>query len=330
MIKNLMTYISDTTYPFENLGTEAWLLRNVPEYACILFLWQNHRTVVIGRNQNVWAECQADALEADGGYLVRRLSGGGSVYHDEQNLNFTFLIREEDYDVKRQLEVIIRAVSRFGLKAEYSGRNDITIDGRKFSGNAFYRENGRCYHHGTLLVDVDKEAMNRYLHPQKEKLQSKGIQSVKSRVVNLRDLIPELTIESLKAALIEAFEGAYGFPSSAIRKEKMDWDQIHTLEKEFASLEWRFGRNVPFTWEKEGHFSWGHVQLRLDIAGDKIKEAVVYSDAMDGPFMEEISNRLKGSDFRSASLQKVLRLWPEDNEEQIVIWKDIGQMMMEK
>ena len=130
---------------------------------------------MIGRNQNCWKECRVSELEADGGHLVRRLSGGGAVYHDLGNLNFTFCMRKEDADVDRQLQVIIEAVASFGLTAEKTGRNDVAINGQKFSGNAFFDSKGCYYHHGTLLLNVDTTSMSRFLNPSKAKLQSKGV-----------------------------------------------------------------------------------------------------------------------------------------------------------
>ena len=152
MIERIYLDEAGNTLPYGNLAREACLLEAVGVGECILYLWQNQRTVVIGRNQNAWKECRMEQLEADGGHLVRRLSGGGAVYHDLGNLNFTFLVREEDYDVSRQLEVLVGAVNRLGIHAEKTGRNDVTVDGRKISGNAFYRADGHCYHHGTIPV----------------------------------------------------------------------------------------------------------------------------------------------------------------------------------
>ena len=169
-----LTYIeSGQFHPYKNLAVEEYLLLHCEPQECILYLWQNQNTVVIGRNQNAWKECKVDSLEENGGHLARRLSGGGAVYHDLGNLNFTFLVSKENYSIDRQLEVIVKAVQKLGAKAEKSGRNDILIDGKKFSGNAFYEQEQHCYHHGTLMMNVNKEMLSKYLTVSKEKLQSK-------------------------------------------------------------------------------------------------------------------------------------------------------------
>ena len=171
-----LTYIeSDQVNPYKNLAVEEYLLLHCEPQECILYLWQNQNTVVIGRNQNAWKECKVESLEENGGHLARRLSGGGAVYHDLGNLNFTFLVSKENYSIDRQLEVIVKAVQKLGAKAEKSGRNDILIDGKKFSGNAFYRHGDHCYHHGTIMVAVDKERLGSYLTVSTAKLQSKGV-----------------------------------------------------------------------------------------------------------------------------------------------------------
>ena len=218
MIGRLLVCRARGTDPYENLALEEALLNRVRPGELILYLWQNERTVVIGRNQNPWKECRTALLEQEGGHLARRLSGGGAVFHDLGNLNFTFLMDAEDWDLPRQLTVLERACRSLGIPAQRSGRNDLLADGRKFSGNAFYKHNGRAYHHGTLMVDVDLEMVQRYLSPSRAKLESKGVNSVRSRVVNLREFVPDLTIPQLADALISALGEVYS-EASGIRHQ---------------------------------------------------------------------------------------------------------------
>ena len=170
---------SETFNPWFNLATEDWIFRDMNPEGHVLYLWRNSETVVIGRYQNPWLECRLDAMKADGVRLARRQSGGGAVYHDHQNLNFTFMSGVDVYDKERNFEIIIDALSKFGIKAETSGRNDMIVGGRKISGSAFKLTKDRAFHHGTLLVDVDLGRLGNYLNPDVLKLESKGIKSVK-------------------------------------------------------------------------------------------------------------------------------------------------------
>ena len=209
MINELKYYISKETDPYINLAVEKYLLDNVSENCCILYLWQNENTVVIGKNQNPWAECRCELSESEGVKIARRLSGGGAVYHDLGNLNFTFISSSVNLDVSKNAAIIVAACRMAGIKCELSGRNDILANGRKFSGNAFYNSHGKSYHHGTLLVSSDKTKLQKYLTPPLSKLESKGVKSVKARVINLSELSENITIKSMTAFMLKAFEDSY-------------------------------------------------------------------------------------------------------------------------
>ena len=220
MIQRITCYLGTGTEPYENLAVERFLMEAVEEGELILYLWQNRRTVVIGRNQNPWRECRLTELQRDGGSLARRLSGGGAVYHDLGNLNFTFCVQGMDYDLRRQQSVILEACHLLGIGAELSGRNDLLAEGRKFSGNSFYNHNGYAFHNGTLLVDADLECIGKYLSPSRMKLEGKGVDSVRSRVVNLAELHPGLTVEHMCRAMTKALESIYQLPSETFSAER--------------------------------------------------------------------------------------------------------------
>lgn len=302
MINKLSFYISNCHNPYTNLATEKYLLDSVGNDEIILYLWQNQNTVVIGKNQNALTECKCALLEEDGGHLARRLSGGGSVFHDLGNLNFTFLCRTENYDLSKQMQVIKEACVLGGISAEISGRNDILADGRKFSGNAFYNSRGKSYHHGTILVNADKQKLGKYLTPPKAKLQSKGVKSVKSRVINLSEINPTLTIEMLKDYMLSAFGKVYGLSPSPFVID--DTAGISNLAEEYASWEYLYAPSLPFTFSCEGNFPWGNIELQLDVKEGKIQSAGVYTDALDHTLPDLLKDALKDCIFRMEEIEK--------------------------
>ena len=292
---NRITYIESTqTYPYSNLAVEEHLLFNCRKDECILYLWQNRHTIVIGRNQNAWRECLVSKLEEDEGHLVRRLSGGGAVYHDLGNLNFTFLVTKENYDLDKQLQVIVQAIDKFGVKAEKSGRNDILIDGKKFSGNAYYETGSQCYHHGTIMINVNISELSKYLTVSRQKLQSKGVESVKSRVANLREFNLEITVEKLKKKLFEAFEEVYGLKADIIKTEDLDRKDIEERTKKFESWKFIFGKKIDFEYEISNRFDWGEILLQFKVDAGIIEETGVFSDSLKTDFILGLAPILKG------------------------------------
>lgn len=302
MIKKLYTYSGSGTDPYRNLALEQYLTETVAEDACILYLWQNENTVVIGRNQNAWKECRTGLLESEGGVLARRLSGGGAVFHDLGNLNFTFSVTEENYDLSRQQQVLIAACRLLGLRAELSGRNDLLAEGRKFSGNSFYSHNGRAFHNGTLLVNADMTKMGRYLSPSTAKIASKGVDSVRARVVNLRELCPGLTIQQMAQAMNWAFEEVYGLSATPLRQEDFDRAALDVLCARFGSRDWVYGRSAPLDFACGDKFSWGEVSLHLRVESGTCRDAAVYTDAMDARLPDGLEAVYNGCAFSTDAL----------------------------
>lgn len=303
MIETIQSYRSEGFDPHFNLAAEEHLLRTVAPGCCILYLWQNQNTVVIGRNQNPWKECHVTRINQDGVHLARRLSGGGAVYHDLGNLNFTFLVSDADYDLEKQMSVILLAFRNLGIQAECSGRNDILVNGLKCSGNAFYRHQGHAYHHGTLLVNVDTARMGRYLNPSKAKLAYKGVDSVRARVGNLAERVPTLTVPQLEQALLQAFQSVYGLPVQILSPDALDSTAVDSLYRRNQSWEWIYGRPLPFTFACEGQFDWGGIQLQLQVEGGIVQGARVYSDAMDWQTAPALEQSLTGCRFVLPDLQ---------------------------
>ena len=304
MAHNLYFYISESNDPYENIATEKFLFDTLSENDISLYLWQNKDTVVIGKNQNPAAECRISVFEEEGIKLARRLSGGGCVFHDMGNLNFTFLCSEENYSPEKQTEIIMNACSMAGIRTEFSGRNDILAEGRKFSGNAFYISKGKVCRHGTLMIDTDTERLTRLLTPSKAKLQSKGIKSVKSRVINLSELSSELTTEKMKEYMLGAFGCCYGKTPCPIKE--VDKKRIDILAGELSSWEYLYGKTLPFSASFEAHFLWGSAQLNLDVRHAVIENAVFYTDSMDETLSEKISSALIGCRYNAGCVKASL------------------------
>lgn len=285
--------------PYHNLAVEESLFSRRGEVW--LYLWQNASTVVIGRHQNAWRECRTELMESEDCRLARRTTGGGAVYHDLGNLNFTFVAPVGIYDIPRQMRVIQSALNALGIDARCTGRNDMTVEGKKCSGSAFRKDRYNGMHHGTLLVDVDMDRLSRYLAPSKAKLEAKGVKSVRARVCNLIEYAPDLDIPMLQNALREAFVGEYG-EARVWDEGELDADIIAKSEALLSSWEWRCGRSPACDVRYEKRFEWGEVSLELRIEQGIVVEAEVYSDANDEAEITKIKNCIAGCEFKKSSI----------------------------
>ncbi len=295
-------YRSSSQDPRFNLAVEEYFQRHIPEDTILLYLWCNANTVVIGRTQNPWRECDFDFMDRHGILLSRRTTGGGAVYHDSSNLNYSFIVSKELYDVDRQFSVILDAVRLLGLRGERSGRNDLMVDGRKFSGNAFSKLYQGALHHGTILIDTNVEMMQGALQVSAVKMKTHGVQSVSSRVVNLRELIPDLSVEKMGAAISTAFQREYGpattVPFSSTEKE------VQEIAAHNADREWLMGNYQKFSFQLEHRFSWGEFQLNANAENGKLKEIEVYSDSLDPEFILQIRSLLSD---KTAGINEICR-----------------------
>ena len=307
MINKIFIYNAQGTDPHENLAAEKVLMDALQPGEAMLYLWQNLNTVVIGKNQNAWLECRTSLLEEEGGKLARRLSGGGAVFHDLGNLNFTFLMCKEDYDLDKQVTVIQQACALAGIRAEKSGRNDLLAEGRKFSGNAFYQDKVHAYHHGTLMVNVDKDKLGRYLSPPKAKLEAKGVASVRSRVVNLTELAPNLTIKTMGEFMTRAFQDVYGLQAETFHLTEDMAGEIRKLKEVYGSWDYLYGAPLSFTFSCEEKFDWGYIGLQLDAKGGIIQNVGINTDAMDWTLPDSIVKALTGCRFDTDSMVYALQ-----------------------
>ena len=296
------------TDPYGNLAVEECLLRSVRPGQRVLYLWQNERTVVVGRNQHASAECDLAHLAADGGHLARRLSGGGAVYHDLGNLNFTFVCPTDEYDQTAQTDVILDAVRSLGVEAVRTGRNDlVTTDGRKFSGHAYYHAGSASFHHGTLMVDVDVDALDRYLSVDPDKLASKGVRSVRSRVTNLVDVAPGLTVPALKEALIDAFFHAEGCEASVLDTSELDQAELEASRRRFCSPTWLFRGERDFARSRGRRFSWGLARVDTTVRDGIVRDLAFFSDGLETEHVDRVPELLIGSPAEVGAIEARLR-----------------------
>ncbi len=296
---NSVVIKSESHDPYVNVAVEEYLTGNMS--GRVLFIWQNAHTIVIGKNQDAYAECAVESFVTSGGKIARRLSGGGAVYHDLGNLNFSYIgdlgkdgaaLHENAGEyIKEISEMISDAIRSFGLNPEVGGRNDITIDGKKSMGAACYFRSGRYCVHGSILITTDIEMMVDYLTVSDEKLKSKAVKSVRSRVVNLSELSADITVASMTRRLEDLI------PCSAVDAA---WDQltekpeIKERAKHFASEEWIYGteiRGIGYDKCYGKRFPWGGIEVRQMKSGT-IK---VYSDALDYDLILELERRLNAT-----------------------------------
>ena len=298
-MNKIKIFVADQFDPWFNLATENWIFNDMdPEYH-VLVLWRNSETVVIGRLQNPWTECRTKKMEEDGVKLARRQSGGGAVFHDLGNTNFTFMSSKESYDKNANNQIITAALKRFDIEAYPNGRNDIVVDTkegvRKISGSAFKLNIDRSFHHGTLLIDANLSKLATYLNPDKKKLESKGIQSTRARLINLKELNPSLNHDNLCEAIREEFCQYY---NSQCEVEVLDYAYLKTVPQlnkyyeELKDWDWVFGRTPQFNHQFETRFPWGGVEVHLNSNKGIIEEAKIFSDSLFPPLIEAFMNTL--------------------------------------
>ena len=312
-------YMSDSTDGWRNLATDGFFLENLKKDDIMLYFYVNANAVIIGKNQNAWRECNVDAMEKDGVQVVRRHTGGGAVFHDDRNLNFSFIMNEEQYDVRRQMGVIQKMVAALGMTAELSGRNDILIEGKKFSGNAFAASRGMKAHHGTIMVNTDLSKLAGYLNVSEKKMRAKGITSVKSRVCNLSDFNDSVTVPTVIALLKKEYEAEYGkYTEYQFNEQELARiDELYAIQ---SSWEWRFGQTPAFDYQLEERFSFGEMQFLFKVEGGLISDVAVFSDALDTELVQLVKNCMVGVKFCPKDISEAFEKNSDRPE-----FKEIGQ-----
>lgn len=306
-----MIYIkNDDNRPQFNLALEQYVFDSLDQFDEIFLLWINEPSIIVGKNQNTIQEINLDYIKENNINVVRRLSGGGAVYHDYGNLNYTIISKSKEtsaFNFEAFSQPVIEVLAKLGVRAEFSGRNDITIDGKKFCGNAQYMKKGKVLHHGAMLFDTDLEVLGKALKVSKDKIESKGVKSVRSRVTNIRDHLKEdITVEDFKQLLLEhMFKGNREIEEYKLTEE--DYANINKLmEERYATWEWNFGSSPDFNIEKSRRFPSGKVETKIDVHEGIIKGIKIYGDFFGGGEISDVESKFIGIKYREDEISKVL------------------------
>lgn len=309
----LKVFLSDSFNPHLNLATEEWIFHNLDPSQQVLFLWRNHDTVVIGRNQNPWSECNLAQMKADNVHLARRTTGGGAVFHDLGNTNFTFLSPKEAYKRENNIAVIFNALKNFGISGEASGRNDLLIpfhDGpRKFSGSAYREKRDRAFHHGTLLLHTDLTRLGNYLTPSPKKLQAKGKESVRARVANLNEVHKDIKHEFIVETMVKAFEDFYNANAEIVSLNMESLKQIPELKEQYDNLsawDWLYGNTLEFSHKMDEYLSLGFFDFHFQVRDGVIKDLKIFTDCLYPLLIEDLTENLRGQAYLGESVKKAV------------------------
>lgn len=310
----MIFFENNCTDPFFNLAVEEVLLRDTTISEPVFLLWRNRPVVVVGRNQNTIEEINRRATTEHGVSIVRRLTGGGAVYHDWGNLNYSFIVPDNgvQFDFNRFCQPIISVLARLRIKATMSGRNDLEIDGRKCSGAAQTRIAGRLLHHGTLLFNSDLDMLSRVLNVLPEKIESKAVASVRSRVTNIIDYLPVGTcsnVERFRQIILEEIASA-GHTSDGLTMKTLDDKTLEKIvsvrDNKYVTWEWNYGHSPPCNIRFFRRFDWGTVDVRLSVRRGMIENCCFYGDFFAGNDVDLLTDRLIGMRFDYACAKSKL------------------------
>ncbi|MDQ0198124.1 lipoate--protein ligase [Neobacillus ginsengisoli] len=298
------------TDPRINLAIEEYALKNLEINETYLLFYINEPSIIIGKNQNTIEEINTDYVESNGIQVVRRLSGGGAVYHDLGNLNFSFITKDDGdsfHNFRKFTEPVVAALQKLGVNAELSGRNDLLAEGKKISGNAQFSTKGRMFSHGTLLYNSEMENVVSALKVKKDKIESKGIKSIRSRVANISDFLKsKMEIEEFRFLLLKnIFDGQEEIPEYVLSEE--DWKKILQLSKErYQNWDWNYGKSPKFNLQHSHRFPVGSIDVRLEVNKGNIENCKIYGDFFGVGDVGEIEARLKGCRYEKNEIEKAL------------------------
>jgi lipoate-protein ligase A len=308
-----MIYIESPSFnPYFNLALEQYVFDCMDRSQEYFMLWRNDNTIVVGKNQNTIAEINQDFVEKHHINVVRRLSGGGAVYHDLGNLNFTIIVSKtndmSDFDFSRFNKPVVRALAKLGVKAEISGRNDITIDGKKFSGNAQYIKQGRIMDHGAILYNVDLTVLSKALKVSKDKIESKGVKSVRAHVTNVLDCMEKkVPLETFMKMLVEEMAGSEEIVPHTLTDEEIA--AVKKLEAErYDKWEWNYGYSPKYDIQKERYLpGCGKFQIHMNVKDGRITDFDIFGDYFGNKEKDELKPYLIGAQVNKEDLNRALK-----------------------
>ncbi len=288
--------IMDSVCPYRNLAIEEYAFEKMQDD--IFILWQNEPTVVVGKNQNIKTELDIEYASEHGIHIARRITGGGAVYHDLGNINYSFISStgKEGIDFEYFTKPIIDTLKNIGVNAELTGRNDIEVDGKKISGNAQYTKNGRTLHHGTLLFNTDLSVLDKVLHVDDEKVSSRAIKSMRSRVANLKDITSIEDIENIMVVIVASIIKKYSPEIISIPNDPY----IDELEERNRSEEWLFPKSAylsDYTVRRKKKYSFGLVEAEISMSGDVISDIKIRGDFFGNREISEIYEHIIGQNI---------------------------------
>lgn len=298
------------TDPRINLAIEEYALKHLDINESYLLFYINEPSIIIGKNQNTIEEINTDYVEKNGIHVVRRLSGGGAVYHDLGNLNFSFITKDDGdsfLNFKKFTQPVVNALKNIGVDAEMKGRNDILVGERKISGNAQFSTRGRMFSHGTLMFDSEIENVVSALKVRKDKIASKGIKSIRSRVANISEFMDEkMTVDEFRQLLLRnIFEGVDPIPEYKLTEK--DWEKIHEISKErYQNWDWNYGKSPKFNLRFSHRFPVGQIEFRLDVNKGIITNCKIFGDFFGVGDIDEIENKLTGVQYERSAIAKSL------------------------